>query len=456
MTTIQDFPWTVIESPRASFKKQCMERMGVLSKELGSAEYDGPQRVCPARWRHTSTIYILDPVEIGVYVATSLNDRFHYQVLKSEESVITDIEKFCHPKSKTVPTLIRIPAGKNHHDENIIVIHNPPPDLEKLLLEFDESFIIRHLLAHGKFDAARGNTYVDTGYASAKSQCRDPEAACVSLPAKLTLTDNPGFVESMVHLSRVTDHLCDVYQRKRLFREDGIDVEWSRKIHPDNLLQASRSSLAFATSGFGPHMDTQNDQRAFMSPVPVIHRILETLHGLARFARIGYSRKACYEAGLRRKLLEPIVREVSKWYRTLPSTRRIVNNQLYELGGGSGIVREEYGLVLPVHCCKTLGLSPFIDALMKMQTSFGLSRQHCVAVAYNIVASERPFYFRTVAKDYTDNIEEETLRVKALSAIDLAVEFWNRMGEKETSGLFRRVPSTGTNHTAVPGPASIL
>ena len=89
MTTIQDFPWTVIESPRASFKKQCMERMGVLSKELGSAEYDGPQRVCPARWRHISTIYILDPVEIGVYVATSLNDRFHYQVLKSEESVIT-------------------------------------------------------------------------------------------------------------------------------------------------------------------------------------------------------------------------------------------------------------------------------------------------------------------------------------------------------------------------------
>ena len=122
-------------------------------------------------------------------------------------------------------------------------------------------------------------------------------------------------------------------------------------------------------------MDTQNNQRAFMSPVPVIHRILETPHGLARFARIGYSRKACYEAGLRRKLLEPIVREVSEWYRTLQSTRTTVNNRLYESGGGSGIVREEYGLVLPVHCCKTLGLSPFIDALVKMQAAFNIVLQ---------------------------------------------------------------------------------
>ena len=170
-----------------------------------------------AQWRHTSTIYILDPVEMGVYLATSLNDRFHYQVLKSEESVITAIEKFCKPKNKTVPRLIRIPAGKNHSDDNIIVIHSPPPNLKKLLLEFDESFIVRHLLEHGKFDAARGDTYVDTGYASAKLQWRDPNAACISLPVKLTLTDEKPFVQSMVHMSRVTDLLCNKYQMKRLF-----------------------------------------------------------------------------------------------------------------------------------------------------------------------------------------------------------------------------------------------
>ena len=140
-------------------------------------------------------------------------------------------------------------------------------------------------------------------------------------------------------------------------------------------------------------MDTQNDSRKLMSPVPVIHQIVNTPHGLARFARIGYSRKSCYEAGLRRKLFEPIVREVGGWYANLPPTRTLVNNDLFEAGKASGIVCEDYGLVLPVHCCKTVGLSPFIDALVKLQTTYGFSRQHCIAVAYNVVTSERTFFF---------------------------------------------------------------
>ena len=61
MTTIDDFPWTVVESPRPSFKNQCMQKMRVLSKEQGVDGYKGPARVCHARWKHTSTIYILDP-----------------------------------------------------------------------------------------------------------------------------------------------------------------------------------------------------------------------------------------------------------------------------------------------------------------------------------------------------------------------------------------------------------
>ena len=107
MKSINDFPWTIIESPKPSFKTQCMEKMGVLSKEMGSPGYDGPQRVCHARWRHTSKIYILDPVDMGVYLAKSLNDRFHYQVSQSEESIIAEIEKFCKKKKvKLRPSLL--------------------------------------------------------------------------------------------------------------------------------------------------------------------------------------------------------------------------------------------------------------------------------------------------------------------------------------------------------------
>ena len=170
MTTIDDFPWTVVESPRPSFKNQCMQKMRVLSKEQGVDGYKGPARVCHARWKHTSTIYILDPVELGVYIAMSLNDRFHYQVLKTEESVIDAIEDFCRKNGKASPELIRVPKGKNHSDDNILVVHSPSPLVKKVLSEFDDSYIIGHLLDHGKFDEAWGNTYVDTGYASARSQ----------------------------------------------------------------------------------------------------------------------------------------------------------------------------------------------------------------------------------------------------------------------------------------------
>ena len=98
--TVSEFPWTVIESPRASFHEQCMQKMGVLSKEMGVAGYNGPQRVCKDQWKHTAVIYILEPVLLGFYLATSLNDRVHYQVLKSEVEIIEAIENYCQSKKK--------------------------------------------------------------------------------------------------------------------------------------------------------------------------------------------------------------------------------------------------------------------------------------------------------------------------------------------------------------------
>ena len=98
--TVSEFPWTVIECPLASFHGQCRQKMGFLPKELGVAGYNGPQKICRDRWKHTAVIYIIEPVLLGFYLATSLNDRVHYQVLKSEVEIIEAIENYCHPKKK--------------------------------------------------------------------------------------------------------------------------------------------------------------------------------------------------------------------------------------------------------------------------------------------------------------------------------------------------------------------
>ena len=384
---------------------------------------------------------------LGFYLATSLNDRVHYQVLKSEVEIIEAIENYCHPKKKKKPEIIRIGAGKNHHDDNILVIQTPTSEQESLLLEYNCSYTVNHLLNHGKFDVGRGNTFVDTGYASAKCQKRDPDSACVSQPSTLSLTEELPFLDSMVHLSKVADYFCDEYKIDRLFRVEGIAEEWAQKLHPDNLLQASRSSLSFASSGFGPHVDMQNDKRKFMSGVPVIHRIVDTPLGPARFARIGYSRRACYEAGRRRKILEPIVREVSDWYKKLQETRRMVIHTLFHVSIGNGIHREWCGLIIPVHCCKTVSLSPFIDGLLRLQSSFGFSRQHAVAVAYNVLTSERPFFFWSVTKDYISLVEAEREAVKVQSPVDLGVQFWQKMREKALDQRFKNLPSRHQPHS---------
>jgi hypothetical protein len=78
---IDNFPWTVIESLRESFFSQSKVEMRVASLEQGGARYGGPEGVCEEQWKHTEFFYILEPVELGCYIAQSLNDRFHYQIL---------------------------------------------------------------------------------------------------------------------------------------------------------------------------------------------------------------------------------------------------------------------------------------------------------------------------------------------------------------------------------------
>ena len=447
---IEDFPWTVIESPGVKFHEQSMAAMRVLSMGKGGEGYTGPERVWEERWKHTAAFYILDPVELGIYMATSLNDRFHYQVLKNEEHIITKIECYCQKLGKKAPLLKRIKAGENYKDDNIVVVHDLPGHLRDMVTSFDDSTIINLLLAQGKFDETRGNIYIDTGFASAKSQTRDPTFGHVSLPSTLKHTDEPAFVNSMVHISEVTDLLCKEYGRLECFRLEGIDKEWAHQIHPKNILQSSRSSLSRPWSAFSPHMDTQNDPRPSMSPVPVIHKIIDTKVGLVRHAKIGYSRKACYEAGIRRDLLAPVVQEVSEWYRSLPTTRTLVNNDLFYPSRSGQISKHEEWLSLPVHCCKTVGLSTYIDAIARLQKDFLFSRLQCVALAYSVVASEIPYYFWKLSINWIDANNSEKAAISTMHPVDLGLYFHQRLMSSIKNGQQKKPPRRHQPHNGCP------
>jgi hypothetical protein len=109
---VNEFPWTVIESPKPSFEFQDKFEMRVASLEQGGPRYQGPERNWPARWYHTSAFYVLEPVELGVYMAESLNNRFHYQILKTEEYILDNIRAFV---SKNPTTKLHvIGPGKNY------------------------------------------------------------------------------------------------------------------------------------------------------------------------------------------------------------------------------------------------------------------------------------------------------------------------------------------------------
>ena len=68
-----------------------------------------------------AAFYILDPVELGIYMAMSLNNCFHCQVLKSEDYIINKIESYCCKLGNKALLLKQIKAGDNDNNENIVV-----------------------------------------------------------------------------------------------------------------------------------------------------------------------------------------------------------------------------------------------------------------------------------------------------------------------------------------------
>ena len=389
---VEDFPWTVIESPKSSMMQQNKLDMHMTSKEQGGVHYEGPTILWLPRWNHTAKFYVMEPSPAGIYLAQSLHDRFHYQVPKKDSHIIDAMKRFCKKQRGTTFRLIS--ASENYQDDNLLVINHPSPRVQSYLSTINDDDIIMELINNSEMDLTRGNCKIDTGFASAKSQKRSRDAACVSQPTLLLRSKEDVFIRTMVDVSTVMDMICEEYHLPQYFRVDAIDSDWSRTLHPNNLCQQVRNSIALSHAAFGGHLDTMNDPREGMCPVPVIHQIVQTPLGLARHAKIGCTRRACFEAGVRRDLLQPIVEEVSTWYMNQPETRRKVTNRLFSFPQQDDVYDSQ---IFPMHFEKSVGLSPFIDGVIKLQRRFSLQQEHCISIAYHTVTNESPFYFyRTV------------------------------------------------------------
>ena len=124
-------------------------------------------------------------------------------------------------------------------------------------------------------------------------------------------------------------------------------------------------------------------------------------------------------------MLQPIVEEVSTWYMNQPETRRKVTNRLFSFPQQDDVYDSQ---IFPMHFEKSVGLSPFIDGVIKLQHRFSLQQEHCISVAYHTVTNESPFYFYRTVLDYLELDDgHEFMNVCSMSPVELGLDFHRRM-----------------------------
>ncbi len=158
---------------------------------------------------------------------------------------------------------------------------------------------------------------------------------------------------------------------------------------------------------------------------------------MARLAKIGYSQRSCYSAGVRMKLLRPILQQIIFWYKAQPETRRIASNDLFTMHSSM-----LHGcIVFPFHFSKTVGLSPFIDGVIKMQKRYNLTHTHCIGLCYNVLASNSLFYFWHTCQYYLleCDVEEVEVIIKS-TGVDLGVLIHDKLWGFIVSNKLNHLP----------------
>ena len=383
-------------------------------------------RLYEPRWKHIKTFYLIELSRDNYYQAQSLTHHPHYSILRSEfPDFETALLKF---QSQHRSCQIKcIKSTENFKDEFLIVINHFQPYSKILdyVQQIDDSYLIPEVLSRAKLDKNRGNVKMDFGFSCGQNLQRDPDQFGVTRPRVLDQTKEPVFLDIQKQLSQLSDLVSDQFNLAFYHQEEDIHLEFAQKLHPEGIIPSWRAAGQGPNQFLEVHEDANNDSRPLMSPVGVLSRIYQTQGGPLRLTKIGYSRQSLYDAKRREREIKPIVAAFKQWENTQPNHLKTVSSDLFDLQPNSCIP----GVIeIPCHLERSVGVSPYIDATIKTQKLLQLSRHHCVAMLYNCVTNESPYYFRTVYQRITCMGEDERSKLSKMSPMEFGLwyhtEIW--------------------------------
>ena len=418
--------------------------MRVASKNKGGRNYPGPLRLYEPRWKHIRSFYVIEMSTESYYLAQSLTDHPHYTILRSEfPDFLTALTKF-QQRNRTCK-INRISSSKNFQDEFLIVVNDFSmlPQLRTIIDNIQDEALLLELNQKGKLDKTRGNTKIDLGYACGQNLERDLDQFGVTRPRILDRTLETVFVAIQEQLSTLIDAISQAFFLPAYHRVDRIDERFARKLHPNGIIPSWRAAINGPNQKLEVHEDSNNDNRENMSPVGVLSRIYSTQLGPVRLTKIGYSRQSLFDSIRREQEIKPIVSEFKNWEKGQSEMQSTISEDLFNLEPNSSIP----GVVeIPCHLERAVGVSPYIHSTIRLQRLMKLTRHQCVAILYNCVTNESPFFFYSVY-EYILSLDYNTRKTLAeKSPIDIGTWFhdniWTRIidkkGDKEKCALPRR------------------
>ena len=421
----QLFATVVIEVPKASYNVQSKSSMGIASRQSRETNYAGPQRLFLHRWKHIKTFYVFNLSEENYYQATSLTHHPHYSILQSEfDEFDTALTKF-HSQHRSC-NIKRISATENFKDDFLLVVNdfNEFPQLKRFLSEVNDAKLLSELLANGKLDPNRGNWKMDFGFSSGQNLERDLDEFGVTRPRILDKTKESHFLEVQRELSLLSDLFSETFKLPFYHRVGNIHQKYAAKLHPQGIFPAWRVAGHGALVHVEVHEDSLNDSRPLMSPVGVLSRIYNTVEGPLRLSKIGYSRQSLFDSDRREADIKPIVKQFIEWEKIQPCITKTISNDLIHPNRNNHL---DCFMEIPCHLERSVGLSPYIHASIHLQKVLSLSRHQVVAIVYNCVTNESPYFFYSVYLSILQIDKEDRKKLSEMSPTELGIWFHSRI-----------------------------
>jgi hypothetical protein len=421
------FPVHVFEVPSPSYYTKRKVDMRVASNHRGGLNYTGPVRLCPDRWKHIHTIYLVELGPESFYQAQSLTHHPHYTILRSE--LFHFNENFQKFKDKHSHISIKQINGKENYQDNFMLVINDFglfPSIKGFMVTINDDELLEEVQAKAVTDTSRCNSKIDFGYASGQNLQRDTNAYGCTLPRLLEHTMEPVFLEIQHELSVVTDMVGTVYGLPACHRVDGINQRYAGTLHPSGkgIFPAWRAAWSTPTTFLQVHEDSLNDSRPLMSPVSVLSKIYDTINGPLRLTKIGYSRQSLYDSEIRAQVITPVIQEYKVWEENQSLLSRNVSTKLFQIKTNSSIP----GVIeISSHLERSVGLSPYIHGTIHLQEVLVLNKQQCTAIVYHCITHESPFFFYSVYEDILLLDSEWKRELGSMTPYELGIWFHEKM-----------------------------